>query len=66
MDSTRSDLIVLRSPFNGAEVRFDPAALLPGQLDALLRAEFTYVNPPQGKTPKPKEKRNGTSESAED
>jgi hypothetical protein len=62
LDSTRTDLIALRSPFNGEVVQFDPVALLPGQLDALLRAEFTYVNPPQGKPLKSKEKRNESAE----
>lgn len=61
MDSTPSDLIVMRSPFNGEVIKFAPESLAPGQLNALLQAKFEYVNPPKG-TSKSKEKRHGTSE----
>jgi hypothetical protein len=34
-------LIVLRSPFNGLTAKFDPAAVSPEFVDAMIRAGFT-------------------------
>lgn len=60
MDSTPSDLIALRSPFNGAVIKFAPEALMPGQLDALKLAGFEELQTaPKQATKSKGEKRHG-------
>ena len=67
MDSTPSDLITLRSPYNGEVIQISLASMAPGMLDAMLAAKFVRLDQPKNKPLKQqqKETRDGASETAQ-
>lgn len=62
MDSSRPDVIMLRSPFNGETISVSAESCQPAMLEAMISAGFVHLNAPKSKPRQKETMSHGTSE----